>query len=97
MYRSSIAIYGDPTRGTPSIEEQRGHLSLSPCGRPRWTNMGHAGVTIAGVLLDHRLYTFGSRISSFEHAHVALGGESFVAPDGRISRGPGRFLHLGPT
>jgi hypothetical protein len=40
--------------------------------------MGHAGVTIAGVLLDHRLYHFRLAYSGFEHAHVVLGGESFV-------------------
>ena len=37
------------------------------------------GVTIAGVLLEHRLYHFRLAFSGFEHAHVVLGGESFVA------------------
>ena len=37
------------------------------------------GVTIAGQPLDHRLYHFRLAYSGFEHAHVVLGGESFVA------------------
>jgi len=36
-------------------------------------------VTIAGVRLDHRLYHFWPAYSGFEHAHVILGGESYVA------------------
>ena len=34
---------------------------------------------IAGVRLDHRLYHFRLAYSGFEHAHVILGGESYVA------------------
>ena len=34
---------------------------------------------IAGQPLDHRLYHFRLAYSGFEHAHVVLGGESFVA------------------
>ena len=41
--------------------------------------MGKAGITIAGQPLDHRLYHFRLAYSGFEHAHVVLGGESFVA------------------
>jgi len=41
--------------------------------------MGEAGITIAGMRLDHRLYHFRLAYSGFEHAHVVLGGESFVA------------------
>ena len=44
-----------------------------------FTCMAQAGVTIAGVPLDHRLYHFRLAYSGFEHAHVVLGGESFVA------------------
>jgi hypothetical protein len=36
-------------------------------------------VTIAGQPLDHRLYHFRLAYSGFEHAHVGLGGESYVA------------------
>src|SRR5688572_23453297 len=41
--------------------------------------MGKAGITIAGEPLAHRLYHFRLAFSGFEHAHVVLGGESFVA------------------
>lgn len=51
-----------------------GRLGLSD-----FTDMGELGVTIAGVQLDHRLYHFRLAYSGFEHAHVVLGGESFVA------------------
>ena len=41
--------------------------------------MADLGITVAGVALDHRLYHFRLAYSGFEHAHVILGGESFVA------------------
>ena len=41
--------------------------------------MGELGVTVAGEPLEHRLYHFRMAFSGFEHAHVILGGESFVA------------------
>jgi len=44
-----------------------------------FTEMGDLGVTVAGLLLDHRLYHFRLVCSGFEHAHVILGGESYVA------------------
>lgn len=44
-----------------------------------FTDMGGLGVTIAGQRLDHLLYHFRLPWSGFEHAHVILGGESFVA------------------
>jgi hypothetical protein len=34
---------------------------------------------VAGVVLDHRLYHFRLVFSGFAHAHVVLGGESYVA------------------
>ncbi len=48
-------------------------------GLSDFTDLGDAGVTIAGAALDHRLYHFRLAYSGFEHAHVVLGGESFVA------------------
>ncbi|GKT34227.1 IS21 family transposase, partial [Aduncisulcus paluster] len=36
-------------------------------------------ITVAGQLLDCRFYHFRLPFSGFEHAHVVLGGESFVA------------------
>lgn len=51
-----------------------GRLGLSD-----FTDMAAFGITIAGAPLDHRLYHFRLAYSGFEHAHVVLGGESFVA------------------
>ena len=51
-----------------------GRLGLSD-----FTDMASFGITIAGQPLDHRLYHFRLVYSGFEHAHVVLGGESFVA------------------
>jgi hypothetical protein len=48
-------------------------------GLSDFTDMADLGVTIAGVRLDHRLYHFRLIWSGFEHAHVILGGESYVA------------------
>lgn len=53
---------------------QPGQLGLSD-----FTEMDSLGVTVAGVALDHRLYHFRLACSGFEHAHVILGGESYVA------------------
>lgn len=54
--------------------QEPGRLGLSD-----FTDMSQAGITIAGAPLDHRLYHFRLASSGFEHAHVVLGGESFVA------------------
>lgn len=51
-----------------------GRLGLSD-----FTDMGRAGITMGGAPLPHRLYHFRLAFSGFEHAHVVLGGESFVA------------------
>jgi hypothetical protein len=48
-------------------------------GLSDFTDMGELAVEIGGVLLDHRLYHFRLAASGFEHAHVILGGESYVA------------------
>jgi len=55
-------------------EHAPGRLGLSD-----FTDTGALGVTIAAVALAHRLYHFRLAFSGFEHAHVVLGGESFVA------------------
>ena len=55
-------------------EHPPGRLGLSD-----FTDMGDHGVSITGVPLDHRLYHFRLAFSGWEHAHVVLGGESFVA------------------
>ncbi len=48
-------------------------------GLSDFTAMGKLGVTITGEPLDHRLYHFRLAYSGFQHAHVVLGGESYVA------------------
>lgn len=48
-------------------------------GLSDFTDMNELGVTILGHRLDHRLYHFRMAYSGFEHAHVVLGGESYVA------------------
>ncbi len=55
-------------------EHEPGRLGMSG-----FTDTGELSITVAGVLLDHRLYHFRLAFSGFEHAHVVLGGESFVA------------------
>ncbi len=55
-------------------EHEPGRLGLSD-----FTSTGEFGVTIGGLPFDHRLYHFRLAFSGFEHAHVVLGGESFVA------------------
>jgi plasmid stability protein len=54
--------------------QEPGRMGLSD-----FTEMGDLMVLIAGVELDHRLYHFRLACSGFEHAHVILGGESYVA------------------
>jgi len=48
-------------------------------GLSDFTDMSALGISIAGTPLEHRLYHFRLAFSGFEHAHVVLGGESFVA------------------
>ena len=48
-------------------------------GLSDFTDMGDLAITVARQALDHRLYHFRLVYSGFEHAHVVLGGESYVA------------------
>lgn len=48
-------------------------------GLSDFTEMGDLAVCVGGGVLDHRLYHFRMAFSGFEHAHVILGGESYVA------------------
>ncbi len=48
-------------------------------GLSDFTEMGDLEVRVASVVLEHRLYHFRLACSGFEHAHVILGGESYVA------------------
>jgi transposase InsO family protein len=54
--------------------QEPGRMGLSD-----FTEMGGLAVRVAGVDLDHRLYHFRLACSGFEHVHVILGGESYVA------------------
>lgn len=72
--RSWRAIHGEEQEVIFRQLHEPGRLGLSD-----FTDMGSSGVTIAGQPLDHRLYHFRLAYSGFEHAHVVLGGESFVA------------------
>jgi hypothetical protein len=53
---------------------EAGRMGLSD-----FTEMGDLAVCVGGLPLDHRLYHFRLVCSGFEHAHVILGGESYVA------------------
>ena len=77
-------------------EHPPGRLGLSD-----FTDMGDHRVSIAGVPLDHRLYHFRLAFSGWEHAHVVLGGESFVAlalslPSGSRAANPTRLTSSPP-
>ncbi len=50
-------------------EHEPGRFGLSD-----FTDTSVLGVTVAGVVLGHRLYHFRLAFSGFEHAHVVLGG-----------------------
>jgi transposase InsO family protein len=68
------ALYGPDRDVVFRQEHPPGRVGLSD-----FTDMRDFGVSIAGVPLDHRLYHFRLAFSGWEHGHVVLGGESFVA------------------
>jgi hypothetical protein len=72
--RALRAIHGEEQEVIFRQTHEPGQLGLSD-----FTDMGELGVTIAGAPLDHRLYHFRLAYCGFEHVHVVLGGESFVA------------------
>ena len=72
--RSWRAVHGADQEVIFRQVHEPGRMGLSD-----FTDMADLGVTIAGVLLDHRLYHFRLAYSGFEHAHVILGGESYIA------------------
>ncbi len=55
-------------------EHPPGRLGLSD-----FTDTMVLAITVGGVILEHRLYHFRLAFSGYAHAHVVLGGESFVA------------------
>src|SRR5699024_9581018 len=71
--RAWRAIHGADRDVSFRQVQQPGRLGLSD-----FTDMAALRVIVAGQLLDHRLYRFRLAYSSFEDAHVVLGGESFV-------------------
>ncbi|MDQ2818251.1 MAG: IS21 family transposase [Candidatus Eremiobacteraeota bacterium] len=72
--RSWRAMHGADQEVIFRQVHEPGRMGLSD-----FTDMAELGVTIAGVRLEHRLYHFRLAYSGFEHAHVILGGESYVA------------------
>ena len=72
--RAWRALHGEEQEVIFRQQHKPGRMGLSD-----FTDMGDVGITIAGVPLEHRLYHFRLAYSGFEHAHVVLGGESFVA------------------
>ena len=75
--RSWRAVHGKEQEVIFRQVHEPGRMGLSD-----FTDMGDLDVprvTIAGVSLDHRLYHFRLPYGGFEHGHVILGGESYVA------------------
>ena len=68
------ALHGPEREVIFRQRHEPGRLGLSD-----FTDAAGLGVTISGLPLAHRLYHFRLAFSGFEHAHVVLGGESFVA------------------
>jgi hypothetical protein len=72
--RSWRAVHGPEQEVIFRQLHEPGRLGLSD-----FTDMSDLCIEIAGQPLDHRLYHFRLIWSGFEHAHVILGGESYVA------------------
>lgn len=72
--RSWRALHGEEREVVFRQVHEPGRLGLSD-----FADMHALGVTVGGIVLDHRLYHFRLACSGFEHAHVILGGESYVA------------------
>jgi transposase InsO family protein len=72
--RAWRAVHGPEQEVIFRQVHEPGRLGLSD-----FTDMGDLAVCVAGTPLDHRLYHFRLAYSGFEHAHVVLGGESYVA------------------
>ena len=72
--RAWRALFGPDQEVMFRQVHEPGRMGLSD-----FTDMADLAITVAGQPLDHRLYHFRLVYSGFEHAHVVLGGESFVA------------------
>ena len=71
---NEIGLDGQGAQGMKGQEHPPGRMGLSD-----FTDVSPLGIMIAATRFDHRLYHFRLAFSGFEHAHVVLGGESFVA------------------
>lgn len=91
----------DPRLACPPWARAGGDLPTDPqAWRCRiFTDMNTLGITVAREPLEHRLYHFRLAYSGFEHAHVVLGGESFVAlAEGlQNARSAARLASIAPT
>jgi hypothetical protein len=72
--RAWRALFGPEQEVMFRQVHEPGRMGLSD-----FTDMADLAITVAGQGLDHRLYHFRLVYSGFEHAHVVLGGESYVA------------------
>ena len=72
--RTWLAVHGPEREVMFRQVHVPGRMGLSD-----FTDMNCLGVTIAGVILEHRLYHFALVYSGFEHGEVVLGGESYTA------------------
>tara|TARA_R110002072_G_scaffold142318_1_gene287668 strand:+ start:36 stop:1538 length:1503 start_codon:yes stop_codon:yes gene_type:complete len=72
--RAWRALHGEDQEVIFRQTHEPGKMGLSD-----FTDMADLGVMVAGGVLEHRLYHFRLVWSGFEHAHVILGGESYVA------------------
>jgi hypothetical protein len=72
--RSWRALHGADQEVIFRQIHEPGRMGLSD-----FTHMGALCITIAGAPLAHMLYHFRLVYSGFAHAHVILGGESYVA------------------
>jgi len=72
--RSWRAVHGPDQEVIFRQVHEPGRMGLSD-----FTDMGDLDICVVGVPLDHRLYHFRLAYCGFEHAHVVLGGESYVA------------------
>ncbi|WP_085985156.1 IS21 family transposase [Microvirga lotononidis] len=72
--RSWRALHGPEQEVIFRQVHEPGRMGLSD-----FTDMADLAITLAGQPLEHRLYHFRLAYSGFEHAHVVLGGESYVA------------------
>jgi hypothetical protein len=72
--RAWRALFGPEQEVMFRQVHEPGRMGLSD-----FTDMADLMITVSGQALDHRLYHFRLVYSGFEHAHVVLGGESYVA------------------